>query len=61
MEYDHTPGHTKRARVAALVKYESLSAILAELDKCELVCANCHRVRTWSRDIMARLQDKGII
>ena len=24
--------------------------ILAEIAKCEVVCANCHRVRTWRRE-----------
>lgn len=26
----------------------SIARILEEIAKCELVCANCHRLRTWS-------------
>jgi len=47
MEWDHLPDVVKTlvladARRAAFSK----KRILAELEKCELVCANCHRERT---------------
>jgi hypothetical protein len=50
MEWDHLPGSAKSlvladTRRAAYGK----NRILAELAKCELVCANCHRVRTFTR------------
>lgn len=51
MDFDHVRGE-KRANVAQLMCY-SLKAILAEIAKCDLVCANCHRIRTeasrWSK------------
>ena len=52
MEYDHRPGVKKRATVARLVQWQySWKIIKAEVDKCDLVCANCHRYRTHcSRD-----------
>lgn len=27
----------------------SLCIVKEEIEKCEVVCANCHRIRTWSR------------
>jgi hypothetical protein len=50
MEFDHLPGFKKRAAVSALVsKGKPASVILDEIAKCELVCSNCHRVRTFTR------------
>lgn len=47
MEFDHT-GADKTACVGHL-KRASKARILAEIAKCELVCANCHRLRTHMR------------
>jgi len=48
MDYDHRPGEQKLFNVG--MKYtKSLSVILAEIAKCDLVCSNCHRVRTHNR------------
>jgi len=50
MDFDHLDGTTKRATVSELVsKAKPLEVILAEVAKCELVCSNCHRVRTFTR------------
>jgi hypothetical protein len=49
MQWDHT-GSDKLADVSdAVSKLWSKARILAEIDKCELVCANCHAVRTYTR------------
>jgi len=46
MDFDHVEGD-KSAEVGALVaKGASWELIQEEIDKCELVCANCHRIRT---------------
>jgi hypothetical protein len=48
MDYDHRPGEKKKALIAWMVSNRySRKAILEEIAKCDLVCANCHRVRTW--------------
>jgi len=49
MTFDHLPGTTKRADVATLVIRSSISVARAEIAKCELVCANCHAIRTYER------------
>ena len=49
MTFDHLPGTTKRKDVAALVGGGMTRAARAEIEKCELVCANCHAVRTFMR------------
>ena len=50
MDFDHLDGTIKRANISALIgERTSLQCILNELAKCELVCANCHRERTYSR------------
>lgn len=47
MDFDHVRG-PKRRGVSNMVTY-SREAILAEVAKCDLVCACCHRVRTDAR------------
>lgn len=46
MEYDHKEGFEKLASVSYLMANRGLKIIMAEIEKCDLVCANCHRERT---------------
>jgi len=48
LEFDHLPGFRKNATVASLM-YRSLKVIVEEIKKCEVVCANCHAIRTYNR------------
>jgi hypothetical protein len=46
MDYDHVRG-VKRASVGQLLTAGyALRVVLEEIAKCDLVCANCHRIRT---------------
>jgi hypothetical protein len=48
MEWDHLPEAVKTLVVADTRRAaHSKKRILAELENCELVCANCHRERTF--------------
>jgi hypothetical protein len=47
MDFDHV-GEDKTANVCRLMNH-GWQTILAEIAKCELVCANCHRIRTQKR------------
>jgi hypothetical protein len=49
MEWDHLPGTEKVAEISDLVRAGKTLALREELQKCELVCANCHAVRSYVR------------
>ena len=49
LEFDHLPGTTKVASINELVGRLDINGIRDEIEKCEVVCANCHRVRTQER------------
>jgi hypothetical protein len=49
MHWDHLPGYEKLGCVSEMVGNRSRKTTIAELKKCELVCANCHVLRTISR------------
>ena len=46
MEFDHRDAITKFMCISAMLWNFSISQILAEIEKCDLVCRNCHRIRT---------------
>ena len=49
MHWDHLPEFEKLDAISVMVGSRTRDAILAELKKCELVCANCHVMRTVAR------------
>lgn len=48
MEFDHREGHKKAMDVSRAIR-KSLVVLRREAAKCDLVCANCHRMRTYKR------------
>lgn len=48
LQFDHRPGEVKEFDVSQGYGY-SLERVLAEVAKCDLVCANCHVLRTMAR------------
>ncbi len=49
LEFDHLPGYDKSGTRMARGSGISRKRIKAELQKCEVVCRNCHGIRTWER------------
>lgn len=47
MQWHHLPGQPKTANVADLGRRHSRRRVIEEIARCELVCANCHAVRTF--------------
>jgi 5-methylcytosine-specific restriction endonuclease McrA len=52
MDFDHRPEHKKAfgvGRFVASVSVSSTKRVDAEIAKCDVVCSNCHRIRTHNR------------
>lgn len=49
MDLDHIAGTKKFVLSVAASKHRSLDTVSKEIAKCEAVCANCHRARTFAR------------
>lgn len=49
MDFDHLPEFDKEMDISQMYKWGSWTKVVDEIMKCELVCSNCHRVRTWNR------------
>lgn len=59
LEFDHRDGATKVLPIAVLAgQGYSLVRVQAEIEKCDVRCANCHRIRThdqlgwWGRGLV---------
>ena len=50
MDFDHISGEKEFNIGEARVREIKIDRIKKELEKCELVCSNCHRERTWQRN-----------
>ena len=47
MDFDHL--RDKSGTISNITKANNLRALKVEIEKCEIVCANCHRDRTYKR------------
>jgi hypothetical protein len=48
MDFDHVTGD-KEGDVCRMVQNVTLTRLKSEIAKCEIVCATCHRLRTYAR------------
>ncbi len=49
MDFDHRDPRSKRSAVTRMIGRAGTARILDEVAKCDIVCANCHRLRTFVR------------
>jgi hypothetical protein len=53
LEFDHVDNsgkpYTGKQRTVASLMYHSWDRIMEEINKCEVVCCNCHAIRTHKR------------
>lgn len=59
MDFDHRPGEIKIKNLSRMNGY-GLDKIKEEIEKCDLVCANCHRERTFSRIGLSALEELNV-
>ncbi len=45
MDFDHRDRTTKKFEIGQYVSW-SMKSIMTEVEKCDVVCSNCHRERT---------------
>lgn len=50
LEFDHRPGEKKIDVVYRVLKNYGSDMAWAEVQKCDVVCSNCHKIRTYTRD-----------
>jgi transposase len=53
LEFDHRPGEEKKFTIGThnITRDKSLDEVKAEIAKCDIVCANCHKNRTYWRKL----------
>lgn len=49
LEFDHLPEFEKKFNIGEKMGSYSMATLLEEIAKCEIVCANCHAIRTATR------------
>lgn len=59
MEFDHRDGRDSNYRSFKNIK--SIKRLKIELTKCDLVCRNCHGIRTYERAVASGKRSPGLI
>lgn len=59
LDWDHIPGTTKKHNITSLLGRHDSKALWDERLKCEVVCANCHRIRTAQRKTVGAVDQKN--
>lgn len=50
LHFDHLPGFKKSGSVSEIYSRNGREKGLEEMAKCDIVCANCHAIRTYNRN-----------
>lgn len=59
MDFDHVRGDKVDDLSGMVIRTFSFEAIDEEIRKCEIVCSNCHRARTYKRRHGIKLETKN--
>jgi len=50
LEFDHKPGYRKLDNVYRVLRKYGIEMAWKEIRKCDVVCSNCHKIRTNDRE-----------
>ena len=53
LEFHHRDPREKESRIAEMIGWHNIEAIMKEVDKCDIVCRNCHRLIHYARNEFA--------
>jgi len=51
MDFDHMDPDLKSYNISDMIKTHTTAKLIEEIEKCQVVCANCHRERTYLRSV----------
>lgn len=60
MDFDHRDPSEKLLNVSKVGRY-GIQSLLDEIEKCDVVCSNCHRERTHQRNLALLAQQEEAI
>lgn len=60
LEFDHRDPREKRTEVGRLIHTTTLTAVRAEIEKCDVRCGNCHRIKTATQFGSYRLGEEDL-
>lgn len=58
MDFDHVRGEKVKNLSKLVNSTYTWRLVEIEIEKCDLVCSNCHRIRTWNRSVGASSNGK---
>jgi hypothetical protein len=56
LDFDHLPGSEKSFDIGSNVANRRMEVIWEEIAKCEVVCRNCHAIRTDERRVLVQIE-----
>lgn len=60
LEFDHRDPAMKRSEVGRLIHSSTLNKVREEIERCDVRCGNCHRIRTARQFGSYRLQESAL-
>ena len=60
MEFDHRDPKSRKSHISR-VFFTSEKMFMEEIKKCDLVCANCHRIRTHKQRLAGFFKKQGFV
>jgi len=60
LEFDHRDPAAKRSDVGRLIHSSTINKVREEIDRCDVRCGNCHRIRTARQFGSYRLEEPAI-